>query len=109
MSWKTSRENNAFAAAAAKALMRSRQATRPADDYVLTWRPALDAICAPWVMTTPSPGAGQPAPSYLPAAPLAVLAADTRDHGGHVLGAGAMDVQVHLRPPGRIVTRANVV
>lgn len=37
-------QRTAFAAAAAEALMRSRRATRPAGDYVLTWRPALDAV-----------------------------------------------------------------
>jgi len=37
-------QRTAFAAAAAEALMRSRQATRPAGDRVLTWRPVLDAV-----------------------------------------------------------------
>lgn len=37
-------QRTAFAAAAAEALMRSRQATCPAGDYVLTWRPVLDAV-----------------------------------------------------------------
>jgi hypothetical protein len=37
-------QRTAFAAAAAEALMRSRQASCPAGDYALTWRPALDAV-----------------------------------------------------------------
>jgi hypothetical protein len=37
-------QRTAFAAIAAEALMRSREATRPAGDYALTWRPALDTV-----------------------------------------------------------------